>query len=131
MEIGGYKLELVKRFEPAMNAAFARKGDGLLVATRGESEYTLVLLDLRKFKNHGPRVDPGPGLSEARGRQRGATEEKAQLEGPRRKTNPSRRWRSATSRTSALSRPSSRRSRGASRPTRTGRASPSPMTSAV
>lgn len=53
MEIGGYKLESVKRFEPAMNAAFLRKGDALLVATRGEPEYTLELLDLRKLKAIG------------------------------------------------------------------------------
>jgi len=50
MKIGGYQLESVKRFEPAMNAAFVRKGDALLVATRRESEYTLELRDLRKFK---------------------------------------------------------------------------------
>jgi WD40 repeat protein len=49
MEAGGYKLELVKRFEPAMNAAFVRKGDALVIITNGESEYALELLDLRKF----------------------------------------------------------------------------------
>jgi hypothetical protein len=50
MEIGGHKLESVKRFEPAMNAAFVGKGDALLIITNGESEYTLELLELRKFK---------------------------------------------------------------------------------
>jgi WD40 repeat protein len=49
MEIGGYKLESVKRFEPAMNAAFVRKGDALLIITSEESEYALELFDLRKF----------------------------------------------------------------------------------
>jgi WD40 repeat protein len=50
MDIGSYKLESVRRFEPAMNAAFVRKDDALLVAARGESEYTLELLDLRKLR---------------------------------------------------------------------------------
>jgi WD40 repeat protein len=50
MEIGGYKLESVKRFEPVMNAAFVRKRDALLVIKNGEPEYTLELLELRKFK---------------------------------------------------------------------------------
>jgi len=49
MEIGGYKLELAKRFEPAMDAAFVRKGNALLILTTGTSDYTLELLDLRKF----------------------------------------------------------------------------------
>jgi hypothetical protein len=51
METGRYKLELVKRFEPAMNATFVRKGDALAIITNGESEYALELLDLRKFKS--------------------------------------------------------------------------------
>jgi len=50
-EIGGYRLKSAKRYEPAMNAAFVRKGDALLVAARGASEYTLELLDLRGFKS--------------------------------------------------------------------------------
>lgn len=49
MEIGGYKLELVKRLEPAMDAAFVRKGDALLILTSQGSEYTLELLAPRKF----------------------------------------------------------------------------------
>jgi hypothetical protein len=46
MEIGGYKLELARRFEPTMNAAFVWKGDALLVVTHGGSEHTLELLGL-------------------------------------------------------------------------------------
>jgi hypothetical protein len=49
MEIGGYKLESVKRLEPAMDAAFVRKGDSLLILTSRGSEYTLELLAPRKF----------------------------------------------------------------------------------
>jgi WD40 repeat protein len=82
MEIGGYKLESVKRFEPAMNAAFVRKGDALLVATRGKSEYTLELLDLRKFTTLARASVPDLATLRRVGDQGVLLKRKRDLEGP-------------------------------------------------
>jgi WD40 repeat protein len=53
VEIGSYKLDLVKRFEPAVGATFVRKRDALLVASERASDFELQLLDLPKFKTLG------------------------------------------------------------------------------
>lgn len=50
---GGYRLELIRRFDPSQCAAFARKRDALLVAAPTEEGYELELLDLKKFKRLG------------------------------------------------------------------------------
>ncbi len=52
MEIGGYKLDLVKRIEPSLGAAFVGKRDTLLVArVKPGNKYELELIRLSQFKS--------------------------------------------------------------------------------